>query len=107
MDTNMLARGMEKFAEISPELQLNAILAYLYVAQAGECSLKEIEKALGTSGPVASRTISIWTEQKNKEVAGIGFIDRFEDPNDRRHKLLRLTPAGKQFYQSLRRKVDG
>ena len=38
---------------------------------------------------------------------GLGYVERAEDPIDRRSKILRLTLKGKKFYDKLRSNNDG
>ncbi|MGJ0513740.1 MarR family winged helix-turn-helix transcriptional regulator [Methylocystis sp.] len=102
MDTNLLRREVEAFAKINPEVNANMILAFLFIAQRGVCVQKDLEVNLGLTNASASRLVSWWTDVKRFGIDGVGFVERTEDPRDRRYKLLRLTPAGKKFYDKLR-----
>lgn len=102
MDIHALVVATERFAEIDPTMQVATMLTFLYVARRGTCSVKDIEIELGLSGAAASRNISYWTTFKVHDVPGVGFVDRHEDPRDRRYKVVSLTPAGQKFYDSLR-----
>jgi hypothetical protein len=86
------------FAEINPEINSTMIQVFIYVGQAGIVNQKNIQDRLNLTNSTASRNISWWCASKNHHKRGVGFIERYEDPTDRRHKLIRLTPAGQKFY---------
>lgn len=101
MDANVLIREVESFAEIDPEMQLATMLTFLYIARRGVCIQQDIERELGLSNASASRNVSYWTAFKAYKKPGVGFVERTEDPKDRRQRLLRLTKEGKEFYEKL------
>lgn len=101
MDVNVLINLMEEFAEIDPTISMPSILTFLYIARRGKVLQKDIELALGLSGAAASRNISYWTDMKFRDKPGKGFVERYEDPMNRRFKVIQLTPEGKAFYQKL------
>lgn len=105
MDINKLRRGLEIFSNISPELNVTTILIFLFVAQRGTCTQKDVEVALNLTNATASRGVSYWTDFKKYDVEGVGFIDRIVNPRDKRYRLLTLTKAGKQFYEKIKSEV--
>jgi len=105
-DIHGLTRDFETFAELDPQIQALTILILLYVAQHKDCTQKELEEKFNISGAAVSRNINYWSDQKKFGVEGYGFIERIENPRDRRHKFLRLTPKGREFYERLRSKVN-
>lgn len=66
--------------------QLN-ILFRLY--HAGGCGVSDIGEHLGVSNAAASQTVD--------RLVQLGFLERTENPNDRRAKQLRLTLKGQQL----------
>jgi len=101
VDPHLLIKALEKFRDLEPTMSLPSVLTFLYVARRGVCGQKEIEQELRLSNAAASRNVSFWTEFKVYEKSGKGFLFRYEDPMDRRNKLLRLTPEGEAFYKDL------
>lgn len=101
MDMNEFRNSLELFSEIDPEMQLPTMLTFLYVAGMGSCTQKEVEEALGLSNAASSRNVSYWTHRRFDRRPGVGFIKREEDENDRRYKMITLTPAGRVFYAKL------
>jgi len=104
MDTHLILEGTEEFAKLDPHMQLNMVRTFLYIAHRGISNQQDIELLLGTNPASASRNVAYWTDVKHGGFAGFGFIEREEDPRDRRSKLLRLTAEGKKFYQKLQAK---
>lgn len=107
MDANVLIREVEGFASIDPEMQLNTMLTFLYIARRGVCIQQDIERELGLSNATASRNVSYWTAQKAYNKPGVGFVERMEDPKDRRQRLLRLTKEGKAFFDRIQEREYG
>lgn len=102
MDTIALVKQLETFASLDPEMQIPAMLAFLYVAHRGRCSQKDLEVALGFSNAAASRNVSYWTERRFDRKPGHGLMDRIEDPFDRRFKALALNNKGRAFFDKLK-----
>jgi DNA-binding MarR family transcriptional regulator len=101
MDGHELIRVLEAFAKVDPEIQLQTILAFLYVARREKCTQKDVELELGMTNAAASRNISYWTDRRFDRKPGVGFIDRKEDDQDRRFKQLQLTARGQSFYEKI------
>lgn len=107
MDPNLLIQKAEAFTDLDPLMTLSQMLTFLYVARRGQASQRDIELELGLSGASASRNVSYWTDMKIYGRPGHGFIERFEDPSDRRFKLVRLSEDGRHFYEKIRSSAHG
>ena len=102
MDPHTLIQKAEAFTDLDPLMSINHMLTFLYIARRGTASQQDIELELGLTGASASRNISYWTDMKFYGKPGHGFIERFEDPQDRRYKLVRLSRTGREFYDMIR-----
>ena len=102
MDMMVFAKALDEFGEIDPELQLPTLLTFLVIARRGVCTQKEVESELGMTSASASRNVTFWTDTKRDGTPGPAFVERSEDKQDRRYKVLRLTPKGRAFYERLR-----
>lgn len=96
-------RCVEQFHDIDQEINVSMIKVFLFVAQRGACTQKDIEIGLSRANASISRIISWWCEQKAHGVEGVGFLQRDEYPRDRRYKIISLTPTGEAFYERLRK----
>jgi len=99
---------LRAFANFDLNINNATIQVFLMVAHRGECAQKELELELGLSDASSSRNVSFWTDDIDKKGRrGWGLIERRENPEDRRYKLLRLTPEGQQFFAKLQASRDG
>jgi DNA-binding MarR family transcriptional regulator len=64
----------------------------LFTLERGERSVGEIGAALGLSLPATSRSVD--------GLAQRGFVDRRESSEDRRSKLVALTPQGREVLEA-------
>lgn len=71
--------------------QIHAIL-HIYHSQNGECGLSEICGLTDSSKPAASQLVERLVQQ--------GWVQRSEDPHDRRNKNLRLTHKSLKLIQN-------
>lgn len=101
MDMNELLNTLELFAEIDPNMQVSTAMTFLYVARRPGCTQKDVETAFRMTNAAASRNVSYWTSMKLYNTPGVGFLQREEDPQDRRFKILTLTQAGQTFVKRM------
>jgi DNA-binding MarR family transcriptional regulator len=98
VDVHAFIGGLERFKSIKPDMQIATALTLLYIGRRGVCVQQDIEQELRLSNAAASRNINYWTKSGNK---GLDFIERYEDPSDRRNNMLRLSKSGQEFYNQL------
>ena len=101
-DVNVLARQMELFGEINPNMPYMTTMALIFVATRGRCHQKDFENEFQLNEAMASRSISYWCEDTQAGDTNRAFIDRREDPMNRRFRLLTLTAKGQAFADKLR-----
>jgi DNA-binding MarR family transcriptional regulator len=99
-------RLIEVFRQIEPNMQLQTAATFLYIAQKdlkGEHpSLVELGNDLASSQSTASRNVLLLSETFVKDKPGHGLVESFDDPMDRRKKMIRLTPKGRLFLDKVR-----
>jgi DNA-binding MarR family transcriptional regulator len=59
---------------------------------------REVRSTLGVSGPTVSRML--------KALEKLGLVQREKDPEDRRHRLVRITPSGAAALERASRDDD-
>lgn len=102
MDLLSVMDVLEAFRDLNPTMQMQTAASFVYVANNdGKATLKELATLLGVSQATASRSILVYRKEAKPGVPGFDFIDYQEDPNDRKRKLLYLTPKGKRFAKKL------
>lgn len=101
-DVNVLARQMELFGEINPNMPYMTLMAFIFVATRGRCHQKDFENDFQINDAQASRSISFWCDYVKQGEKGMDYIDRREDPMNRRFRLLTLTKKGQAFAEKLK-----
>jgi len=58
---------------------------------------------LGTSNATASRAVQYWSDWRSfrDKKRGPGFLESFPDPMDKRFRVVKVTPMGRQFLAEL------
>lgn len=95
-------RLIERFRELDAEMQAQTVAIFLYIANSPvPVKMQDIADDLGLAQSSVSRNVaalSDWTRHRKK---GHNLVEAFEDPMERRRKLVRLTTKGKRFTTSL------
>ena len=98
-----LFRQVETFRTIDPEIQAQAISTLLVVALADPepITMRDIGIKTGTAQSSVSRNVAMLGKIHRKGQSGHGLVDSYEDPMNRRVKLVKLTPKGTRFIHTL------
>lgn len=81
---------------VDPEMPLGQAKCLFIIAQEEEgMSLTDIAKMAGIGLATASRNIAALGKINRKREEGLQLIESFEDPMERRKKIIRLTAKGK------------
>lgn len=98
-----LLKSIEMFRDIDPEIPSQTVAIFLTVAnQATPIKMSEIAKKLSVAQSSVSRNISYLGKINRHHKPGLGLLDTFEDPEERRRKLVMLTPKGQQFFMRVK-----
>jgi DNA-binding MarR family transcriptional regulator len=84
-------RGWYRYAK-STGLSMPQISVLMQLHYKGACGLSEISERFDISAPAAS--------QLADKLVQSGYLERAEDPNDRRAKLLRLSKEGDKLVST-------
>ena len=99
---SVMLKTVERFRDIDSEMQAQSMAVLLKVAKHPvPIKMAEIAEELGLSQSTVSRNVAYlgdWNRHKSK---GHQLVEAFEDPMERRRKLVRLTLKGKRFIKSL------
>lgn len=87
---------LEMISAIQPEMPLQQARCLFIVAESEEgMSLSDIAKKAGIGLATASRYIGALGKTNRRREEGLQLIESFEDPMERRKKIIRLTPKGR------------
>ena len=92
-------RGVSKLEAEMPLQQLHCLLV---IAQAEDgLSLTDLAQKVGIGLATASRYVAALGKQNRHREEGLFLVESFEDPMERRKKIIRLTTRGKIAVQKL------
>ena len=91
-------RLVDLFRDLDNTIPAQTIATYLYVAasEGSEIAQSDLEKALDLAQSSTSRNVdqlTVWCSRLRRP--GAGLVEAFENPLNRRSKLVRLTPKGR------------
>ncbi len=102
IDIAKLAQAIEHFRTLDKEIPAQVIATFLYVASHDDCNKIDMEKVLAFSTASGSRNTDWLSEFHRLNKPGLGLIDKYRDPTNRRRQILKLTPKGRIFVQELK-----
>lgn len=96
MQTHQALSMLSGVQKIDPEMPLQQVMCLLVIAQSEDgLSLTDVAKKVGISLTTASRYVSALGKTTRHRTEGLNFIESFEDPMERRKKIIRITTKGK------------
>ena len=102
--SNNLLKIIEEMRKFDPQLEAQAISVFFYVADKGGkdgVAQQAISEALDIAQSSVSRNCyKLATINRHRKV-GIGLLENFEDPMERRRKHVRLTAKGRRVFKTL------
>ena len=95
-DITSCLRFLSRVQKIDGEMPLQQLMTLLVVADATDgLSLTEVANKVGVGLATASRYVGSLGKINRKKEEGLQFLESFEDPMERRKKIIRLTAKGK------------
>lgn len=96
MHTKEAIQLLSAVQRIDPEMPLQQLLCLLVISESEEgMSLTDVSKKVGIGLATASRYVSALGKVTRHRTEGLNFIESFEDPMERRKKIIRMTMKGK------------
>ena len=92
---------LKRFRGLDPEISAQEIALFLKIADNKDISLTALADDLKISQSSVSRNIMKLSEINRHRTEGLGLVETFENPENRREKLVRLTAKGRQFFKNL------
>ena len=97
-----VARVLEAFRTLDPDLPIQYALSFLTIAQNEGISVGELAERLGIAQSSASRNVAALSRWHSFGKAGLDLVQAQEDPRERRRKIVTLTDRGRAFLDTLR-----
>ena len=93
---------MQVLGSLDPQaLPLHHAQVFVFVAQKGSVTYREIEVHFAISNASASRTINSLGETSGHRKQPLGLVVSYPDPEDGRRLRVRLTKKGEQLLRTL------
>lgn len=91
-------RRIRAITQTDPDMTLQQLHCLLVISTEPEgTSLTNIANRVGITLATASRYVSALGKMDRHHREGLKLVESFEDPMERRKKIIRLTPKGKAF----------
>lgn len=106
-NTLAMRYGLEVFAKTAggTDTPISQVMVFLVVAQRSEITLADIAKETGVVLSSASRNVAKMGPGANPNEPGLGLVESFEDPWNRKRKLVRLTSKGRKLAERINEEV--
>jgi len=103
VDRGLLLTALERFRDISPQITLNQVVTYLYVAENEGLSIQDLQHRLRTTQTTASRTVRSLGDAGGGWALppALGLIEAFAAADDGRRHVLFLSEAGRALATRL------
>ena len=96
-----LLEAFEEFRELDPDMPIQYATSFLYICRYEGLSIKTLMDLIKLRQSSASRNVSALSEWHKFDKPGLGLVQTFEDPKDRRKKTIELTEKGKKVFAQL------
>ena len=87
--------------KLNAEMPIQMVIVLLIIARFGPCRMASLRPMAELSQASISRNIAALGKIHRKGMPGLGLVDTEEDFWNRRHKIVFLTPKGREYVQLL------
>ena len=99
-----LLKIIEEMRKFDNQIEAQAIAVFFFVATHSKTegiAMQTISEQLDMAQSSVSRNCYKLADVNRHKKTGIGLVQTFEDPMERRRKLVSLTAKGKRVYNTL------
>lgn len=98
--TQVLIQTLQEFREkVDPEMPLQQLLTLLVAARDPGVTMQDVMKELDVSSASVSRNVAKLGRVDRHHEPGFDLVTAYEDPMERRRKVVDLTSHGKQLIR--------
>ena len=99
--TRALIKALGRLRDRHSDMTLQQAMSFFLVAEKPGITQRELYEALGTNDSVASRTVAILSDVGSRNTPGLDLVEMRINPEDRRERILRLTPKGRRLMDDI------
>lgn len=92
---------LQRLRQVDPDMPMAQAYCLILIALNEGLSLKELAGKADVGMASASRYVSQFSEASAPGKKGLGLVSAFEDPMERRKKVIKLTPKGKSVVHKI------
>ena len=97
-----LQRQLAIFSDLMPGKQyLHHLQIFLFIAEAGNCTYKDIQDFFHVSNASASRSLCAMGLDPKHRKEGMGLVERYPDPAEGRRHKVRLSKRGMLIFDQM------
>lgn len=97
----LLVNAFSSLRDLDPDMTIPQALSLLLIAKHEGLSLKELAQHTGVGMASASRYVAAFGRPRKTGAKGFGLVNAEEDPDERRKKVITLTPKGRSFVNRI------
>lgn len=97
----LLIQALEELRDLDADMPIAQALSLLLIAKNEGMSLKDVAQQAGVGMASASRYVAAFGRPVKEGAKGHGLVAAVEDPEERRKKIITLTPKGRTFVNKL------
>ena len=97
-----LGKAFEIFGSLDPgALPLHHAQIYLFIAEEGSTTYREIEEKFELSNASASRVVNSLSSKARHRQTSLGLCEIYQDPKEGRRNRVKLSKKGKYLYKQI------
>jgi DNA-binding MarR family transcriptional regulator len=101
---------LETFANYDRDMQMQTILAFLYVALENEmgrtANVGLVRDQVGVTSASATRNVQYWTDRNRYGQKGKECLESVINPANKTEKIIKLSPKGKALVKELEKLLE-